>query len=231
MSDSFQFKQFIIKQDRCAMKVGTDGVLLGAWSEAGGTKILDIGTGTGLVALMMAQRSDAEIIGIDIDEQAARQAQENFEASPWKLRLRALCGDINLFETRQTFDEIVSNPPYFENSPVTTNAQRNMARNGMMLGYEQLIQAVNRLLSDNGIFEVIIPSQFSDDFDYKCWQHNLFLYRKTLVRTKPDKPVKRILMAFGRKQTEVRQDELCLMDIQNKRTPAYNDLTSDYYFK
>ena len=153
----FRFKQFEILQDRCAMKVGTDGVLLGAWA-SGGTRILDIGCGTGLIALMMAQRFPAaQVVGIDIDEEACGQARENVTASPFGDRIDVAHCRLQDYSGEE-FDAIVSNPPFFLNSLKNPDSKRAMARHADTLPFRDLWQGVKRLLSENGIFSVVLPS-------------------------------------------------------------------------
>lgn len=151
----FKFKQFTVYHDRCAMKVGTDGVLLGAWAQVDNARrILDVGTGTGLIALMTAQRSQAHIMGIDIDEKAVGQAEENVKASPWKERISICRKDVMQMcrEVDGTFDAIVSNPPYFVENVHCPDARRNVARHTGGLTFGELLAAVERLLADDGTF-------------------------------------------------------------------------------
>ena len=159
MTEAFQFKQFTIRHDRCAMKVGTDGVLLGAWANAKGKqRILDIGTGSGLIALMLAQRTDAMITGIEIDPASATQAQENAAASPWADRLQIVATDIAGYTSYQAFDLIVSNPPFFNEMLLPPGAARSQARHTQALTFEALLFHVQRLLSPEGSFCAILPA-------------------------------------------------------------------------
>ena len=155
----FQFKQFTIRQELCAMKVGTDGVLLGAWAQ-GGARILDAGTGTGVIALMMAQRyPEAQVTAIDIDEGAVRQAQQNVEQAPFARQVTVVHEALQ--EHQGEYDAVVSNPPFFIDSLAAPDEQRNMARHTATLTYGQLMQAAYRLLSDEGELSVVVP------FDYR----------------------------------------------------------------
>ena len=160
----FTFKQFTIRHDRCAMKVGTDGVLLGAWTSVDHShRLLDIGTGTGLIALMLAQRCpQAFITAIDIDAEAVEQARENALSSPWKDRVEVLLQDICTFPANQQFDTIVSNPPYFIDSLKCPDDQRNTARHTDTLDAERLLASVARLLTDDGRFSIILPAEQTD---------------------------------------------------------------------
>ena len=157
----FAFKQFTVRHDRCAMKVGTDGVLLGAWTDLSHSRrILDIGTGTGLIALMLAQRCmDARITAIDLDSAAVEQAQENIQASPWKDRIEALQQDICTYHPNGTFDTIVSNPPYFIDSLKCPDGQRSTARHTDTLDADRLIGKVSELLTSDGRFSIILPAE------------------------------------------------------------------------
>ena len=162
----FQFKQFTVWHDQCAMKVGTDGVLLGAWASVErARRILDIGTGTGLVALMLAQRSllDAKIVALEIDEAAAGQARENVARSPWQERIEVVQADFKKYRSSDKFDVIVSNPPYFVDSLECPDRQRAAARHNDSLTYEELLEGVNRLLAADGLFKrTLIAFSFSN---------------------------------------------------------------------
>ena len=152
---SFAFKQFTIKQDRCAMKVGTDAVLLGCWVIPNGSKtILDIGTGTGVIALMLAQKTDAFIDAIDIDENAVKQAQENISDSKFSQRIKVTLNSFQDYskDTDKRFDLIVSNPPYFEQSLKSTDEQRSQARHAYVLPFEELLDGVVKILNPKGNF-------------------------------------------------------------------------------
>jgi tRNA1Val (adenine37-N6)-methyltransferase len=229
----FRFKQFTIQQEKCAMKVGTDGVLLGAWADISNTNsILDIGTGTGLIALMLAQRSDALITGIDIDESAAGQAAENKNNSPWKDRIKI--EHISLQEYCLTksygYDLIVSNPPYFQNSLKSPDQSRSMARHGDTMSYTDLISAGKSLLKPNGRLSVIIPSIYSDEFIKEANEAGLFCRRKTRVCSRAELPEKRQLLEFSPKKEAVKENVLVIeTDIRHQYTDEFNLLTRDFY--
>lgn len=212
------------------MKVGTDGVLLGAWAELKGKNFLDVGTGTGLVALMMAQRTVGKTVtAVELDADAAAQAAENFEKSPWKTSLTVVCADVKSFVPAEPFDTIVSNPPFYVNSPATQNERRDKARQTDTLKHSELIDAVNRLLATDGVFSVVLPTSAAEDFCFDCWQKNLFLKRRMSVQTKEKKEVKRVLLTFCRKQMKPEESNLCMMDVEGKKTPEYQNLTKDFY--
>ena len=193
----FQFKQFTVWHDKCAMKVGTDGVLLGAWSHVGDAqRILDIGTGTGLVALMLAQRSKAFIIALEKDCAAVRQAIENVSHSPWQDRIEVVEADFRCYTSTTQFDVIVSNPPYFTNSLKCPNRQRNTARHDNELTYEELLKGVSQLLSTDGEFTIIIPADASEKVKEIALNYSLYPYKQLNITTKPGLSPKRCLITF-----------------------------------
>ena len=184
----FQFKQFTVWHDKCAMKVGTDGVLLGAWASVRNAhKILDVGTGTGLVALMLAQRSlpDADIVALEIDKAAAGQAGENVARSPWKERIEVVQADFRNYQSSDKFDVIVSNPPYFVDSLECPDQQRNAARHNDSLTYEELLEGVAGLLAEDGAFTIVIPTDVADRVKMTATAKNFYAVRQLNVITKP----------------------------------------------
>jgi len=211
------------------MKVGTDGVLLGAWSR-GGKRLLDIGTGTGLIAMMMAQRfPEAEIVAIDIDEAACLQAKENVENSPFATRVRVMHTSLQQFDGENCFDCIVSNPPFFVNSLPNPDEKRSVARHTTTLSYEALFTEVKRLLTETGRFSAIIPAECQSDFVAEATFMNLSLTRVCAVKTVERKPVKRFMLEF--QKTGVSSNEMqtvCLMQ-QGERSDWYQRLTADFY--
>lgn len=234
MSQSvFHFRHFTIHQDKCAMKVGTDGVLLGAWIHAAGSnRILDIGTGTGLIALMMAQKSNAQIDAIDIDQDAALQASENFKESPWPSRLNAISGSVQGFAMNHSekYDLIVSNPPYFMGAYPTPSEARSIARHmDEHLSIEELVEAVNLLLTENGRFCIILPYIEGSRFKSYASEHGLYPTRITRVITKTGKTEKRVLMEFSKSITAPLEDDIILQDEQGNYTEQYRKLTTDFY--
>lgn len=229
----FQFKQFYIKQDKCAMKIGTDGVLLGAWTLPLGAKyILDIGTGSGLIALMIAQKSLSLIDALDIDSNAFNQAKENFVTSPWSDRLS--CFDIAvqdyLIKTDKKYDLIISNPPYFINSPKSNTDARTTARHmDESLSPEDLARCVYNLLEDGGRFNVILPLREGNLFTTIAEKTRLYCNKLTRVYTKPDKSEKRLLMTFSKKRSEVETEKLYIQNDKGEYTQEFISLTSPYY--
>lgn len=204
----FQFKQFRVSQDRCAMKVGTDGTLLGAWAQ-GGTDILDIGTGTGLIALMMAQRfPESTIKAIDIDAEACSQAAENVAASPFAQRMVVVHASLQSYTS--TCDSIVCNPPFFSDSLHSPDSQRTMARHTTTLSYAELFRSVAGLLSQNGVFSAVIPFDCRRAFDDEAIFAGLFPSRVCAVRTTWRKPPRRYLLEYRRNPVAVETSELVI---------------------
>lgn len=228
-NDYFKFRQFTVHQDRCAMKIGTDGTLLGAWAR-GGMSVLDIGTGTGLIALMMAQRfPDSQIVGIDIDPVAVEQARENVAASPF-LNIDIIEADAKTYNVqRSTFNVIVSNPPYFTDSLKCPDAQRSLARHSSSLSYGELMTVVNRLLADDGEFSVVIPFDCKALLESEAALAGLFKVRECAVKTTPKKQPRRYLLAFRKHPGDLELTEGIIETAPNVRSPWYQELTKDFY--
>ncbi|MBO4361220.1 MAG: methyltransferase [Paludibacteraceae bacterium] len=248
MNTGFRFKQFFVRHDRCAMKVGTDGVLLGCWvfgsQELRAKKqerILDIGTGSGLIALMLAQRyAEAQIDAIDIDADAVEQARENFAASPWADRLHAAqCAlqELRAESRERKYDLIVSNPPYFVDSLKNPDAARRTARHNDTLPFGTLIAESVRLLAANGTLALIIPTEAEDELQRLAAEHGLQCVKRCYVHPKPGRPAKRVMIAWtGGDQLRNASatiggttEHLTLEDEQGGRSEAYRELTKDYY--
>lgn len=217
------------------MKVGTDGVLLGAWVplRAEDRRLLDLGTGCGVIALMLAQRqADARITALDIDPDCVLQTRENADRSPWGERITAVEAPVQEFFPAEPFDLIVSNPPYFENSLLSPDAGRSRARHTASLSYAELLQAVGRLLAPEGRFAVVLPAEEAKRFRCLAAQW-LWLEAQLDVRTTPRRPVKRSLMLFGRRQPvhEPALKELVIQTAPETFTPEYRAMTGDFYLK
>jgi tRNA1Val (adenine37-N6)-methyltransferase len=233
----FQFKQFSLEQDQCAMKIGTDGVLLGAWAplEQNPFSILDIGTGTGIIALMLAQRSTAQQIdALEIDENAFEQATDNFENSPWNDRLFCFHAGLDEFmeEPEDEYDLIVSNPPFYTEDYKTKDEQRDLARFQDALPFEDLIEAADLLLSENGILAVIIPFKEEERFMAIAKEFELYPIKITRVKGTPTTEIKRSLLAFKRYELPaLDSDELIIETARHQYTPEYIELTKEFYLK
>lgn len=233
----FKFKQFTIQQDNCAMKVGTDGVLLGAWTPINNNpySILDIGAGTGLLALMMAQRTNAEQIdAIEIDASAHEQAVDNFENSPWADRLFCYHADLETFanEMEEEYDLIISNPPFYAEDYHTNDKQRDIARFQEALPFDLLIEAVEYFLSEKGIFSVIIPSKEEDTLIRLAAEFSIYPFKVTRVRGNEKAEIKRSLIAFSRELTDkIPLDELIIEEERHQYTPAFQALVKEFYLK
>ncbi len=233
----FQFKQFSIKQDKCAMKVGTDGVLLGAWCpiENNPKTILDIGTGTGIIALMLAQRTDAQQIdAIEIEENAYEQATDNFENAAWSDRLFCYHAGLDelMDEPEDEYDIIVCNPPFYSENYKTGDENRDIARFQDAMPFEELIEAADLLLSENGIFAVIIPFKEEENFINLCAEFDLFPIKITRVKGTVTSAIVRSLLAFKRYEMSVlKSDDLIIEINRHEYTDDYINLTKDFYLK
>lgn len=236
MSKPFKFKEFMVNQDRCAMKVGTDGVLLGAWVNIpkDTNSILDIGTGTGVIALQMAQRSYAETIdGIELDDDAYEQCVENFEASTWADRLFCYHASLQEFvaEMDESYDAIVSNPPFYTENVSSGDFSRDLARQHLNLSFEDLLFGVKKLLSESGSFAVILPFKEEQAFIRMATEVGLFLNRATHVKGNPRAQIKRSLLQFSFQNNGLQETELVIETDRHLYTEAYQELTAPFYLK
>jgi tRNA1Val (adenine37-N6)-methyltransferase len=227
----FRFKQFAVEQDDVAMKVGTDGVLLGAWADCDDAKrILDIGTGTGVIALMLAQRNtEAQIHAVEIDETATKRARANFDMSPWAERLEVECCAVQEFNHTEKFDLIISNPPYFVDSLLCPDSKRTTARHTTDLTFEDLDKAVCRLLNKDGKFALILPVE---QMEHYISMTQLHLVRRCDVCPVVGGAVKRVMTEFAFEPSEVVVESIA---IENGRRGDYCEqymaLTKDFYLK
>lgn len=236
MSKPFKFKEFTIHQDQCAMKVGTDGVLLGAWTSLHKQpeSILDIGAGTGLIALQLAQRSIAETIdAIELDDDAYEQCVYNFEASPWGDRLFCYHAGFDEFvdEIDDKYDLIVSNPPFYTEDVASGDESRDKARQSSSLPFDELLQGVSNLLNDNGLFSAIIPFKEEVSFMALASTVGLFPERITRVKGNPDSDFKRSLIEFSFHHTEPIIESLIIETDRHRYTEEYIKLTQAFYLK
>jgi len=232
----FVFKEFSVNQDRCAMKIGTDAVLLGAWTslQNNPSSILDIGAGTGVLALMLAQRSKAELIdAIEIDNNAYEQCVENFENAPWSDRLFCYHASLDEFadEIETPYDLIISNPPFYSEDYKTSSNQRDMARFSDALPFDQLLQNVSKLLSENGLFSVIIPFKEESSFIALASKFNLFPSRICHVKGHENSEIKRSLLDFSFRENNIITEQLIIETNRHQYTQEYINLTQDFYLK
>ena len=228
----FRFKQFAVEQEDVAMKVGTDGVLLGAWADCEGAKrILDIGTGTGVIALMLAQRnSQAAIHAVEIDETATNRARANFDMSPWTERLTVENCAVQEFEPSEKFDLVISNPPYFVDSLQCPDGKRTTARHTQDLTFEELDKAVCRLLAESGRFALILPTV---EFDKYLAITRLHLVRRCDMHPTTGAAVKRVMAELSKHASaEITRESITIEKEQRgDYTDEYRALTKDFYLK
>lgn len=241
---SFKFKQFIVKQDKSTMKVGTDAVLLGTWVDIRTTdkNILEIGIGCGVISLIIAQRySHITIDGIDIDKASVEEANDNFQNSPWSGRITAINDSLQTYNTAKKYDFIVSNPPFFNNSLQCPDEQRNNARHTATLPYTDLLLYSYQLLNNNGILAIILPYNEGNDFIKLSTNFNYKIRRTTIVYPTPTSRPKRLLIELI-KNTENsnstpadndinRQQNMAIEITRHKYTDEYIALTKDFYLK
>jgi len=234
MSKAFKFKQFSINQDKCAMKIGTDGVLLGAWATITHNpfSILDIGSGTGVIPLMLAQRSAAETIeAIEIDDNAYEQCVDNFENSDWSDRLFCYHASLQEFaeEIDDTYDLIVCNPPFYSEDYKTSNASRDMARFQDAMPFEHLAVCASKLLSKNGKFVVIIPFKEENRFIDLASKTGLNINTILRVQGNSNSEIKRSLLEFSFIKSEIQTNDLIIEKERHQYTAKYIELTKDFY--
>jgi tRNA1Val (adenine37-N6)-methyltransferase len=239
LSKPFKFKEFTIHQDKTAMKVGTDGVLLGAWCSIDNypDTILDIGAGTGVISLMMAQRSDAMTIdAVELDENAYEQTVDNFEKSDWGDRLYCYHTTFQEFanelaEEQETYDLIVSNPPFYTDEFETKNDARNKARFTSSLSFKDLLIGVSKILSKNGRFSVIVPCKEEENFIEMAKEQRLFLQRACRVQGNKTSDIKRSLLEFSFSESDIKETHLIIETGRHQYTEDYMNLTKDFYLK
>lgn len=237
MSNSiFHFKEFKVKQDQCAMKVGTDGVLLGAWAniDSNVNSILDIGTGTGLIALQMAQRSNAETIdALEIEPKAFEQAVENFENSPWGDRLFCYHASLQEFvdEIDEKYDLIISNPPYFNDTYKDLDKERALARHTQDLSFKDLLEGVSKLLTADGTAAFIIPFKEEAHFLELAEIRKLFPARISRYRGNINSELKRSLVELKINSSKLVQNEFFLEHARHEYSDSYKNLVKDFYLK
>lgn len=238
VSKPFNFKQFKIEQDRCAMKVGTDGVLLGAWADVSGAhSVLDIGSGTGVIAIMIAQRTaqaeNVQVHAVEIDDAAFSQSKENMDASPFSTRLQVFHHSIQDFAklSTQQYDLIVSNPPFFTGGTFSSNQDKTNVRHTVKLPHSDLLNATRHLLHKNGRFCVILPLIEGLRFIEIARTYGFHCTKKTEVHTLTNKPVERLLLQFEFHEKPTIHDEIVILnsDTRNDYTDAYKLLTNEFF--
>ena len=232
----FRFKKFTVYHDKCAMKVGTDAVLLGAWADTSFCRnILDIGTGTGIIALMLAQRSQATVEAIDIDKEACVQATENAAASPYTERIKvvhASCADFAASNQQKRYDLIVSNPPYFINSLKCPDNKRTVARHTDTLLLSDLIREAQTLLSPSGRIALVLPYERLEEVKALASANHLYICRQTDVIPTPGAAPKRLLVELSTTEENIKnRDTLTIEEAHHQYTPEYIALTKEFYLK
>jgi tRNA1Val (adenine37-N6)-methyltransferase len=230
----FTFKQFFVAHDRCAMKVGTDGVLLGAWVPVDkARKVLDIGCGSGLIALMIAQRSASEVLidGVELEPQAAQQASGNVALSPWAARVRMYEQDVHQFAENHPhqYDLIVSNPPYFAPAIACRDEARDIARYTGSLTHNALLNCAEKLIAEDGVFCVVLPHDLGIEFACLAVQQSWFVRSQIDVRDRPGKPLHRMLLTLSRQPGETEYQHLALRQSEGVYSPEFCQLISEFY--
>lgn len=232
MNNVFRFKQFNVSQNHAGLKVNTDAVLLGAYTDVyNHNKILDIGTGTGVIALMLAQRSNAEIDAIDINEEAGKDAQINFRNSPWAASLKFHLVSIQEYsrKTKERYDLIVCNPPFFQNSVPSENQAKSIAKHNINLQIDELFEAAKKLLTPNGKLSVIFPSDISNQVKEVAGKLDFHINHSLLIKPTPQKPPKRIICEFGFTSEKKKQETIIIEDRgRHKYSEKYKTLLKDY---
>lgn len=229
-ASSFRFKQFTIRHERSAMKVGTDGVVLGAWAQVeGARRILDIGTGTGLLALMAAQRNpEARVDAVEIDEEAAAEATENIAASPWSDRIRVHGMDARRLRASEPYDLIISNPPYYPGEMSSADASSSVAKHSAELGLDDLVAVVHSLLAADGRFVVIVPFNREDELRLSGERLGLHVKRRGPLWYVRDRPYKRVLLELGRGSADDDFAPVTVERVPGEYTSQYRELLEPF---
>lgn len=232
----FQFKQFTVYQEKCAMKVCTDACIFGAFiakeiqqASLPVENILDIGTGTGLLSLMLAQKTNAVIDAVEIDSPAFQQAKNNFDASPWQERLHILEADINSFSSNKKYDYVIANPPFFETYLPSPDPQKNRARHGNSLTLQQLIEVIPQLLADKGSFATLLPFHRLEYFENLASFHHFHLAKKVIFRPAPSQPFFRGILVFSKTFQPLQSYSFMIKDEDGNYTSEFSDILKDYY--
>lgn len=234
-NNKFEFKQFTIEQDRCAMKIGTDSILLGAITDFGkdeNVNILDIGTGTGILAIMAAQKNHkAQITAIEVDTDASKQAQENVARTPWANRIKVENQDIRYYKCTNKYDIIISNPPFFENSLKSPDSKRQIARHTDNLSFTQIAECAKTMLSENGTMHIILPSKSENSFNDAAINKSLYLTKKTNIITKEGLEPKRVILSYKHSPKHYSENKFVVRGMDGEYTEQYKLTTKDFYLK
>ncbi len=230
----FQFKQFTVFHDRCAMKITTDACLFGAWcaeeiSRTNSAKLLDIGTGTGLLSLMIAQKNSLKIDAIEIDKEAAQQASENITASPWKENIQVIHEDIGAFHTGKKYDCMVSNPPFYENELTSKQERKNLAHHSSRLSFSQLLHLIKDMLAEEGSFFLLLPFKRLKEAEELINQQQFYIHKKIVVHPSTSHPPLRVMFRCSLKNKETPASQIFIRDEHQHYTPAFVALLKDYY--
>lgn len=231
----FRFKEFQVQQEKSAMKINTDGVLLGAWVNCDGVEsILDIGTGSGVIAMMLAQRSAAKkIVGVEIDKESVLEAAQNMKECQWSTRLQAVHDSIQDYAktNRSEFDLLVSNPPFFSGGTLSSTQQRSLVKHTVKLSHNDLLRSAFSLLKPDGEFCVVLPYIEGLRLVELAEQSRLYLNRICEVHSFKDSPVERLLLAFKKSKESLLKESLVIRANKDEFTEAYCALTRDFYLK
>ncbi|MEO6948213.1 MAG: methyltransferase [Ginsengibacter sp.] len=234
----FQFKQFIVRQEKSSMKVCTDSCLFGAWvakileeKQIAPNMILDIGTGTGLLSLMLAQKTNATIDAVEINKLSFDEAEANFAESQWSSRLQVYHSDLKDYQTDTKYDLIISNPPFFENDLISINSGKNFAKHHAGLTLVNLLAAVTKLIAFKGYFAVLLPYHRIDNFINSAKECGLFLQGKMLVKQTPNHPFFRGMVFLGRDNNKVTQKTMTIKNTEQEYSNDFISLLGDYYLK
>lgn len=229
LSKSFRFKQFLVHQENCAMRVNTDGCLLAAWANPSGENLLDVGCGSGVISLMLAQRNPlAQIVALDIDAHSCRDAESNFEASPWGNRLQVSCGNFLEWSAERKFDSIISNPPFFSNGVKPPAQSRRVSRHSDMLPANEFLSKAYSHLSKIGRITVIVPASEFSHWENHARTLGLTIGRLCLVSPDDKKPVHRVMAEFGT-GLERTEESLHIRDSRNDYSQPFIALMQDFY--
>ncbi|MFI5192498.1 MAG: tRNA1(Val) (adenine(37)-N6)-methyltransferase [Chitinophagales bacterium] len=231
----FQFRQFTIQQDRCAMKVCTDSCILGAWTATrlnASASVLDVGAGTGLLSLMLAQESPVKIDAIELDQESAQQAAENIAASPWPHRIHLIHQDVRHFAPKHDYDFIISNPPFFENDLLSPSSGKNKAKHAETLNLEEIISIIQQLLNTRGAFSILVPFHRTDYIERLAAAKGFYLREKMLIRQTPSHaPFRSVLLFSPKESLSIGEQELTIRDDQGKETVELLHLMKAYYIR